>query len=98
MPKILVTIAPWLSEYFGSSGTVTFGNQIEESESILGLLLVLAEKNVAFGKDIFGPSGGMLQSHILVVLNGKLVTPADIDKIKLRGGDKITLTPAQTGG
>lgn len=97
MPKVVVRIVPWLSGYFGSSGTILLENQIRENESILALLLSLAEKNVSFGKDIFRPSGRVLQSHIPVVLNGKLVTPADVDDVILRDGDRITVTPAHTG-
>jgi hypothetical protein len=98
MPSVVVTILPWLSEHFGSSRTFFFESQMRGSESILDLLLGLAEKNVSFRKDVFGPSGETLQSHILVVLNGKLVTPTDISSIKVGDGDRITLAPAHTGG
>lgn len=98
MPKVAVKIVPWLSEAFGASRTLVLEQEVGEDESPLGLLQKLAERNVSLRGNIFDDSQGGIQGDILIVLNGRLVPQPDVGKIKLRNGDRMTVTPVVTGG
>ena len=96
--RVIVRVAPWLSELLGASGTLVLEKVITEGETLLGLLEKLGEKNESFRKDVFDYSERRVRNGVLVVLNGRFVAHPDMESKRLRDGDEITLTPAYLGG
>ena len=100
MPTVTVRIHALLSERLGlaeGGKRAILEQAIAPGESIRDVLSRLGEQYPAFRENV-DPVTGRLVGHLLVVVDGHLLTaPGDYDK-PLSEGARIELMPAYAGG
>jgi molybdopterin converting factor small subunit len=96
--EIPVEVMSWLKEDFNheTPGGLTLTETVTPKTSILDLVRRLADKYPAFKKKTFEHKDGLTE-YCMVILNGRLISPAELSQ-EIKPGDKITLTPAFYGG
>jgi molybdopterin converting factor small subunit len=97
--NITIEVLSWLKEDFNHkiTDTVILKEPISPGTSIMELLRTLAERYPAFARKTFGHKDGLTE-YCMVILNGEIISPLELDKKTLRQGDVIKLTPAFYGG
>ena len=69
-----------------------------EGESILELVRRLAAQDEFFRKNIYDETHQMIETNIVVVLNGSLVNPQERSSTILREGDEVRFISMFYGG
>jgi len=97
--SITIEVLSWLKEDFNHkiTDTVILKESIKPETSLIDLLRTLAERYPAFARKTFGHKDGLTE-YCMVILNGEIVSPLDLEKKTLQAGDVIKLTPAFYGG
>ena len=97
--NITIEVLSWLKEDFNHkiTDTVVLNESVGPETSLMDLLRALAKRYPAFARKTFGHKDGLTE-YCMVILNGEIVSPLDLEKKTLQEGDVIKLTPAFYGG
>jgi len=100
MPRVKLRVNYWLSEDFqdASNGVKEMSMLVPEAESIFEMICRLAEKDDIFRKAVFDEKNQMIQTNVVVILNGRIVNPYERSEATLKEGDEVTLLPMMYGG
>jgi molybdopterin converting factor small subunit len=99
MPKVKLKIHSWLSQSFitDAGGYEETPISVPDGASVLEMINHLARDNEIFHNTIFDETK-TIRSHIVTVLNGRVVNPYDPTDARLKDGDEVTLLPLIEGG
>lgn len=94
--EIKVEISPWLSKALGKKSKVTLTEKIRKGESLKSLLERIALKHDGFGAMIYDIKRGTVYDTVVIFVNNRPI--ANDLKLKIKSGDRITVTPFYSGG
>jgi len=97
--NITIEVLSWLKEDFNHkiADTVVIKESVSPRTSLMDLLRTLAERYPAFSRKTFGHKDGLTE-YCMVILNGEIVSPLNLEEKTLKEGAVIKLTPAFYGG
>ena len=100
MPQVKLKLNRFLRPGFdsGSADLEEIPITAMEGESIFELARRLAAENNVFHKEIFDEKNQMIETNIVVLLNGRIVNPYERSNTLLREGDEITFISMLYGG
>jgi molybdopterin converting factor small subunit len=71
---------------------------VSEGESVVDMVRRLSSEDGAFRKAIYDEEKRMIQAEIIIILNGRIVTPYECSQAALKEGDEVTFLPMVDGG
>ena len=101
MSEVRLEILSWLKETLDIEGTgdsFSFGEEIEEDNTVRDLLNRLATEYPRFGEVVFDVKTQKLNEGVNIFLNGYLIELIKGLRTKLTDGDTLTLLPTIEGG
>ncbi len=100
MATVTVEATRWLCEHVNIAPPDSGGIPVTvpEGESVRGMLCRLAADRGGFWETFLDAQAQEVGGHVLVILNGRLVNPADRGESLLRDGDQVLLLPMIEGG
>lgn len=100
MPRVRLKLNCWLSR-----GVDADSNKFDDipiivpkGESLLGMIRRLSTENEVFRREIFDEEHQMIQAHVVVLLNGRIVNLYERSEPTLKEGDVVTFLPMMYGG
>jgi molybdopterin converting factor small subunit len=69
-----------------------------KGESIFELVRRLVAEDTVFRKDIFDEKNQMIETNIIVILNGRIINPYERSNTILQEGDEVTFVSMLYGG
>jgi hypothetical protein len=72
--------------------------EVGENTPMADLLTELAFSYTDFRKVVYDPDTGQIGEQIFIVLNSKIMEPADVTRIKVKNGDSLIFMPIYAGG
>ena len=100
MPRVRLKLNSWLSRGVDADST-QFDDIpviVPEGESLLGMVRRLSGENEVFRREIFDEEHQMIQAHVVVLLNGRIVNLYERSEATLKKGDVVTFLPMMYGG
>ena len=94
--EIEVEIFPWLSRALGKESRVILTEKVRKRENLKSLLERIALKHDGFGAMIYDVKRGTVYDMVVIFVNNQPIAK-DL-KLKIKSGDRITLTPFYSGG
>ena len=100
MATVTVKVTRWLCQHVGVAPLEPDGAPVavSEGESVRDLLCRLAAEGGGLWKAFLDDQGREVGGHVLVILNDRLVNPANRGETLLRDGDRVLLLPMIEGG
>ncbi len=100
MATVTVKVTRWLCQHVNVAppGPEGFPVVVSEGESVRDMLCRLAAEGGGFWGALLDDRAQEVGGHVLVILNGRLVNPADRAESLLRDGDQVLLLPMIEGG
>ncbi len=100
MATVTVKVTRWLCQQMNAAPPNPEGIPVAaaEGESVRDLLCRLATERGGLWKAFLDDQGREVGGHVLVILNDRLVNPADRRESTLRNGDQVLLLPMIEGG
>jgi sulfur carrier protein ThiS len=100
MATVTVKVTRWLCQHLNVAPPDPDGIPVavSEGESVRGMLRRLAADGGGFWEAFLDAQAQEVGGHVLVILNGLLVNPADRGETLLRDGDQVLLLPMVEGG
>jgi molybdopterin converting factor small subunit len=100
MNHVRLEVMPWLSRYFDSeaSDRVVLEKDVAEGARVVDLLNEVTCQRQELKRILFDEGSDGLVSHVVVVLNGRLLELVGGLDAKLKDGDTIRLIAGIVGG
>ncbi len=100
MAMVTVKVTRWLCQHVGVAPLEPddIPVAVSEGESVRDLLCRLSAEGEGFWKVFLDDQAREVGGHVLVILNDRLVNPADRGESLLRDGDQVLLLPMIEGG
>ncbi|MFC2004698.1 MoaD/ThiS family protein [Chloroflexota bacterium] len=100
MGRIQLEILPWISDVLDGQGAgrLVLEKTIEEGATIGDVIRKLAREHQAFSDTIFDTKTDKLSSHVMIVLNDRVMEALKGLDTNIKDGDIIKLLPVIAGG
>jgi molybdopterin converting factor small subunit len=93
--EVEIEIFPWLSQALGKKSRVVLSEKVNVGENLKTLLERIASEHDGFGAMIYDVKHGTVYDTVVIFVNNLAIKNL---RLKVKGEDRITITPFYSGG